>query len=1006
MTAIRFLFRFTMNAVHQIMPVIAFFAFTALAAGRDPLVRVEPPSPTIEAPWQQVRGEQLSFLERLNEEWGIAVTIEHKDQLAIEKSPNLVTFSMSWVDMSKFKVAFGIRTPENPRNERASFSFAGTFSGTEPTETTTKGEWESNGVKLSSALTSDDQRGLGYEFGGAITRAFVTLRGDFKSKAPELVSYAAEVSLAKLYNFVQGVTGASDRASNIKVKIDTERFVRRFAQEVPHFVDLASPSAREAANTVKIQFNPILLVAASTDDVSLWSRQKAVVSVRQALQEELPKGVKIAFNDNLLSELLHKGNPIENRVGMIRLADALEQTTEPEVRAKLVGAYIRELKTGYQAGRQTRTPGALTLVSLRALVTAAEPYAETWNDLPAELRTPGGVARVVGYQLDQAHDDVLLIGEVIPGAPALTIDDLVVGVRTVWQENATPFVSLDPDPADIGGKQHVRVGGVPTDSGFALVMLDADYLMKRMAAGLVPVESPGYQSYISLLRHEIEQGGTGEGDNRFWFYPSPLQTGDIELSPDGTIVLFNTGVQVLSEQMVFSHEGILGTGNVDATSDQWAAGLTKALPDLETRHAEFQHLHGLFDLVLLAKIWQRLKVDSPWIARLAALPYQKVKLPSVYNGIQVKVLEDQEKEYFLFGGVNVRTAANPRAWLVADQPALAAVRTAAADRVGTLVRPVLGRVVLPAGSRRQGSTLDVAAVLALLRRGDTARASIELQKLIEADPFDPEPRGLRAMIDLQLLAYEAALANAKHALDLDPDNPNTVLLASIVRFQAHYLTGRTDAALSDIELAIQQLPDSPRARILKGDALFELERIPEARAEYRKALQLDPQSVMANVSFGLLEISQGWVVRGKKLVEKAQLQMKVEADVPSVKAALAIAEFGVAVLGDAEVHLTAARQYAVEVLDNPASDPLSRIRALNVQTLLALGRDDLPAADGFVQQALNLAPFNLGPLLLMVNWAHDLKRDDVARRYLARAEKIAPEFPAVRKFRRLLGATP
>ncbi|MSQ59258.1 MAG: tetratricopeptide repeat protein [Betaproteobacteria bacterium] len=357
------------------------------------------------------------------------------------------------------------------------------------------------------------------------------------------------------------------------------------------------------------------------------------------------------------------------------------------------------------------------------------------------------------------------------------------------------------------------------------------------------------------------------------------------------------------------------------------------------------------------------------------------------------------------GGVHLRTAANARAWLVADQPE--DIRLAARDQANAIARPLTGQsLVLPAATRRQASTMDVATILALLRRGNIGKAAGELQKLIEADPLDPEPWCLRAMINLHEKDYEPALANAGRALELDPSDPRTAVLASVLRFHAHYLMGDANAALSDIEVAVRVMPDNTRAHLLKAEALGALERIPEARAAYRQALQLDPLSVPANVGLGLLEISQGWVVRGKKLVGKARSQMKAEADIPAIKAALALAELGIAVLGDAETHLAASRQYAAEVLANPGADPLSRIRALTVHAILALGADDLPAADEFVRQALNLAPSNPGLLLLLVDWAHNAKRDEAARHYLALAERISPDLPAVRRFRRSLGVTP
>ncbi len=973
----------------------------AHAEARDPLVRVEPPVPSDHAPWQQVRAEQLSFVERL-EEWGMRIEVERKDEWAVEDTPNLLTFAMSWESPEKFALTIGAKTPDG----RAGFTYKGEFSEDE-TRSTTKGQIDFlNGMKFSGAIASDGLRGLGWEVGYEFERAFTAFKGKFDSTAPERFTHEVEVNLTKLCGFTQGYE--SGHAGAVKLKIHAEKYIRQFIRFAPRFVDFARGSAGAAANAVAIQLNPVLIVAAVNDDATLWSRQKALALVGRSLQEESPKGVRIHYGEHLLGELL-RSRPAEPDGGSLRrLSDQLERAADPTARAALVDGFIHDLKAGFQAGRPARTTRSLRLVSLRSLVLAAEPCAGAWEELPDDLRAPGGIARVIGYQIDRAADDVLLIGEVVPGAPPVTIDDIVVGVRSAWRERATPFCSLDPDPADVGGRQHVRVGGVPGDSGFALTMLDADYLMKRMCAGLEAVDAPGYVSYPDRLRQAVGPERTQGGVNRFWFYPCPLRSGDIERSPDGTLVLFSTGMQVMSEEMALSHEGLLGTGRVDATADAWAAGLTSALPELEAVHASLHHLHGLFDLVLLARIWRTLEVESPWIQRLAALPYRTVTLPTSYAGLEVTVQTDPELgPYVLRGGVHVRTAASPRAMLITEQSGLAAVRAAASGQAGALVRQVSGPgLALPTQPRLQSRTLDIAAVLSLLRHGEADLALTNLQPLISADPFDPELWCLRAAVRLQLQAYDATLADAGHALDLDPEDPDTVLSASRLRFLAHFLTGRVEEALADIESAIVLLPENPRPQVMKGEALAALARKPEARAAYRQALRLDPDSVMAHIDFGLLEISDGWVVKGKKLIDLAQPRVRNASEVAMVKAAMAAAELGMAVLGDTGTHLGEARRFAGEVLADPSADPLSRTRALAALATLALIGNDPQAADGYAQQALAIAPADPAPLLTLAQWAHGTQRIELARRYLAQAEQISPHHPAVIDLHRLLGASP
>ena len=974
---------------------------------RDPLVRVEPPSPSFEAPWQQIHADQLSTADRLRD-FGVSLEYQRKENIQIENTPDYLRFDVS-LEADKLKVWLGVRTPDNSV-ESGSFMSQIVFSE-EGMSTETKAEYEVNGQKFGGEMLSDPGRGLqwsslSYEF----SRAFAALKVGLKPGAGGVsLSHSVEFSLAKLCNLVRGIEGRTDLQYDIKIKIDTDKFARQVVREAPQFIRFANQTAADAANTVRMQFNPLLLVAAISNDASLWSRQKALVEVRKSLGNELPKGVKIQYNNSLLAEMLRKGSSDNDRDALRQLADALENTAESAKRAKLISNYIRRLKANFGASKQTRTAKDVRLVSLRELVTSAEAYASNWDELPPELLAPGGISRVVGFTLDSSSDDVLLIGEVVPGAPRLSIDDLVAAVRSVWKENATPFCSLDPDPENIGGDQRVRVSGVPADSGFALAMLEADYLMKRMIADQVKVESPGYVSYIDLVRNVIRKKKDRESANRYWLCPCPLQTGDIVISPDGRVVIFNSGIQVLSEQMMISHDGLVGAGHVDETADRWAAGLTQALPDLERRYPEYQHLHGLFDLVLLSKTWQKIGSDSQWIARLAALPCRKVSVPTTYKGITVERTLDQAGTITCVfrGGVRVRTAASPRAIIVTDQPGFAAVRSSVRDGATRISRPVQGgELVLPAGSHRQQFTIDVATILALMRQGEETKASAGIQKLITADPFDPEPWCLRAMVHIQSRAYGAALADANHAIELDPDDPDNLLTASAISSNAHFLTGRAEESIADMDRALRVLPDSSRAHILKGDALAELDRTEEARASYKNALQIDPQSVQANVSLALLDLSDGRVVTARKLIRKARAQTKLEGDLPAVIAAMALAEIGVAVLGDADSHFATAGDYAAKVLADPAADPLSRVRCLLVQAVIALSRDDIQAADGYVQKATKLVPMNPMPLLMLASWMHDQKKDDAARRYLEQAARIAPDHPEIGKLRTLLKDSP
>ena len=82
----------------------------------------------------------------------------------------------------------------------------------------------------------------------------------------------------------------------------------------------------------------------------------------------------------------------------------------------------------------------------------------------------------------QSSTSTDLLFEVKNGIGWATFLFMIVALAFVYRDNRTPQVSLDPDPALPAGPQVSRVLGIPPDSSFARVLLDADYAMKRILA--------------------------------------------------------------------------------------------------------------------------------------------------------------------------------------------------------------------------------------------------------------------------------------------------------------------------------------------------------------------------------------------------------------------------------------------------------------------------------------------------------------------------------------------
>ena len=206
------------------------------------------------------------------------------------------------------------------------------------------------------------------------------------------------------------------------------------------------------------------------------------------------------------------------------------------------------------APRPGERTGPRVCLSLSALAREANACRAARRTLPADLANLGGISWLEGLLADSESADVILVGRQVPKRPTLTLDDLVVNLRNVWNSQGPPSCSLDPQPEDIvrmrallpaGGQpiqteeqvqrllnglrrtwggQRVLVGGVPRNSRHAHVMIDADYHMKRLSQGLVTL--PGLASpldrtlkdMVQAVRAGLPLPAAIPAMTRFWFH--------------------------------------------------------------------------------------------------------------------------------------------------------------------------------------------------------------------------------------------------------------------------------------------------------------------------------------------------------------------------------------------------------------------------------------------------------------------------------------------------------
>jgi hypothetical protein len=280
------------------------------------------------------------------------------------------------------------------------------------------------------------------------------------------------------------------------------------------------------------------------------------------------------------------------------------------------------------------------LVSRRADPPDATSFlAYSFREAERRLRTPagasaevgelGGITHLVGILYDAETRDLILVGQVNPGEPPITLDDFVVALRALFIHKAWPLVSIDKTPETVRtGLQHVRFEGGIANSAFGKAVLDADVILKLLALHRLP-EIAGLQSYLAL---SVEAAKSHAGDQervstRFWFHP----LGASFVTREGVFVVNEFAVGVHA-QVVNANGAAVGTpaGVRDEPGERFAQALTTRFAAFSDARPEVRRLKPLFDLVALAKGVQALPSRPDLGYWLREYPVPRVETPSEY----------------------------------------------------------------------------------------------------------------------------------------------------------------------------------------------------------------------------------------------------------------------------------------------------------------------------------------------------------------------------------------
>lgn len=265
---------------------------------------------------------------------------------------------------------------------------------------------------------------------------------------------------------------------------------------------------------------------------------------------------------------------------------------------------------------------------------------------PRALTRCAGITHVVGYAVDKDRRDIVLIGKAVDGDPPLLFEDFVVALRNVSLHYAhrranktfysAPTVSIDPEQhtlkqlariaeeishrhsedqlnalieqwhAACRAPQKITVMGVPENTRFAEVMVQADYGLKAIVDGTIPMGIPGFLSHAEMILKEAKaqylHGGGARLPflmvNRFWLYPGDIQF----VERNNALMIKKCGIQLLTEREFVEKNGRRrSTHQVDSLALRFAREFSARYEEVVERRPIYGELRNLFRFVFLAK---------------------------------------------------------------------------------------------------------------------------------------------------------------------------------------------------------------------------------------------------------------------------------------------------------------------------------------------------------------------------------------------------------------------
>lgn len=275
--------------------------------------------------------------------------------------------------------------------------------------------------------------------------------------------------------------------------------------------------------------------------------------------------------------------------------------------------------------------------------------------IPPTLRHLRGFTWFFGFVIDRENGDVILLGIRDPNRPVIDVDCVVTAIKAVYS-GKTPACSLDAHPNPKWQKSVIR--GVAWNTRWAEIMIEADYLMKRICQGRVDPKISGMSSWTEKRADIIRSGRRLERQlNRWWFNRPKREVPRSLILDDDLVIIYKNPVVLLTEQAV---GGKFGTGTIAEEAQHFARAFTQNMTLLGYRYQSIGELLGLYRLldifVHLRSIGQVAPPEPEFWCKTYRHPYGGP--PEVFPTLTTTVegvKDDRGKvwEISVFGGVEM-----------------------------------------------------------------------------------------------------------------------------------------------------------------------------------------------------------------------------------------------------------------------------------------------------------------------------------------------------------------